>query len=222
MTNPFHNIDFKDREKLLKSLESHSFHFPKNNSIFSIFEQENHIGIILNGYLQIVRIDSNGNRIIMEEIGENEIFGSFMLSFKSAEYEILAKEDTDIVVLEYDQILHHQDLNKKYYFQFLQNMLEISFQKMKEKNERIEILTKKTIRNKLLEYFNIISSKYGSKYVYLPFNFTDLADYLAIDRSAMSRELKNLKEEGLIEVKGKRITLLYDKFSSIYKMIHPY
>lgn len=222
MTNPFHNIDFKDREKLLKSLESHSFHFPKNNSIFSIFEQENHIGIILNGYLQIVRIDSNGNRIIMEEIGENEVFGSFMLSFKSAEYEILAKEDTDIVVLEYDQILHHQDLNKKYYFQFLQNMLEISFQKMKEKNERIEILTKKTIRNKLLEYFNIISSKYGSKYVYLPFNFTDLADYLAIDRSAMSRELKNLKEEGLIEVKGKRITLLYDKFSSIYKMIHPY
>lgn len=222
MTNPFYNIDFKEREKLLKSLESHLFHFPKNNSIFSVFEQENNIGILLKGYIQIIRLDSNGNRIIMEEIGDNEVFGSFMLSFKNAEYEIIAKEDTDIVVLEYEQILRNQDFNKKYYSQFLQNMLTISFQKLKEKNERIEILTKKTIRNKLLEYFNIVSSKYGSKYIYLPFNFTDLADYLAIDRSAMSRELKNLKEEGFIEIKGKRITLLYDKYSSIYKMMQPY
>ena len=74
---------------------------------------------------------------------------------------------------------------------------------------RIEILTKKTIRNKLLEYFKIVSTKNNSKNIYLPFTFTDLADYLAIDRSAMTRELKNLKGEGFIEIKGKRITLLY-------------
>ena len=54
-----------------------------------------------------------------------------------------------------------------------------------------------------------MSKKNGSKYIYLPFNFINLADYLAIDRSAMSRELKFLKDEGFIEIKGKRITLLY-------------
>ena len=80
---------------------------------------------------------------------------------------------------------------------------------MTEKSERIKMLTNKTIRNKLLEYFNINSRKSGSRYIYLPFNFSDLASYLAIDRSAMSREIGYLKEEGFIEIKGKRITLLY-------------
>ena len=50
----------------------------------------------------------------------------------------------------------------------------------------------------------------GSKIIYLPFSFTDLADYLAVNRSAMSREISNLKEEGLIEVNGKKIKLLFD------------
>ena len=92
--------------------------------------------------------------------------------------------------------------------------------KTEEKNERIEILTKKTIRNRLLEYFTIMSNKHGTKFIYLPFNYTDLADYLAIDRCAMSRELKNLKEEGFIEIKGKRITLLYEKYSSSDPLIN--
>ena len=55
------------------------------------------------------------------------------------------------------------------------------------------------------------ANKHGSKYVYLPFNFTDLADYLGVDRSAMSREMKYLKEEGLIKVKGKKITILFER-----------
>jgi len=84
---------------------------------------------------------------------------------------------------------------------------------MKKKNERIEILSKKTIRNRLLEYFNIEANKHGSKYIYLPFNFTDLADYLGVDRSAMSRELSHLKEEKQIEVKGKKITLLFERYN---------
>ena len=77
-----------------------------------------------------------------------------------------------------------------------------------QRNERIRILTNKTIRNKLLEYFEILSKKTGSRMIRLPFSYTDMADYLAVDRSAMSRELKKLKEEKIIEVKSRRITLL--------------
>ena len=95
----------------------------------------------------------------------------------------------------------------------MQNLFTILSEKEQEKNERILILTKKTIRNKLLEYFKIMSRKNNSKYIYLPYNFTDLADYLGIDRTAMSREMKYLKEEGFIEVKGKKITLL--KFNQV-------
>ena len=73
----------------------------------------------------------------------------------------------------------------------------------------VRILEKKTIRDKLLEYFEIEYRKTYIKTIELPFNLKDLADYIAVNRSAMFRELKNLKDERFIAIKGKRITLLY-------------
>ena len=93
---------------------------------------------------------------------------------------------------------------------FLKNLLKVFYQKIKEFNNRIEILTNKTIRDKLLAYFNIMSRN-NNRIIYLPFSYSDLAYYLAINRSAMTREMKLLKEEGLIEVKGRKIKLLYYK-----------
>ena len=81
------------------------------------------------------------------------------------------------------------------------------------KNERIEILSKKSIRNKILTFFDLEYKKRGSKYIYLPYNFKDLAEYLAIDRAAMSRELGYLRDEGFIETKSKRITLLNQRYN---------
>ena len=83
--------------------------------------------------------------------------------------------------------------------------------KNKEINERIDILTRKGIRNKLLAFFEKRFINSNSRNIYLPFTFTEMADYLGIDRSAMTRELKILKEEGFIKVTGKRITLLYKR-----------
>ena len=125
-----------------------------------------------------------------------------------SDYEIIAKEDVKIIIFNLNELINYEE-NDKIYNQFIKNLFIILNEKINEKNERIEILTKKTIRNRLLEYFNLMSKKTGSRFIYLPFNFMNLADYLAIDRSAMSREMKYLKEEGFIEVKGKRITLLY-------------
>ena len=190
-------------------LEANTLHFKKDSTILSVIKNDNIVGIITSGYLQIIRTDHNGIRTIIEELEEQDVFGSFISSLKNKEYEIIAKEDTEIIIIDYDNIINCNLTNKSFYNQFIKNLLQITSKKIQEKNERIEILTKKTIRNKLLEYFKIISKKHNSKYIYLPFNFTDLADYLAIDRSAMSRELKYLKEEGFIEIKGKRIKLLY-------------
>ena len=80
---------------------------------------------------------------------------------------------------------------------------------MREKNERINILEKKQIREKLLEFFEIQYKKAHTKTITLPFHLKDLADYIAVNRSAMFRELKNMKEEKVIEIKNKKITLLY-------------
>lgn len=220
MVNLFDGINTRNKEKLLKLFETHPLHFIKNTSILSNIQGENLIGFVSHGYLQIIKIDRNGSKTTIEEILDGDTFHTNFLSFNKSDYDIIVKEDTDLLLIDYESILKVEEVNKEHYIQFMKNLLQITSLKIEEKNERIEILTQKTIRNKLLEYFSIASSKHGSKFIYLPFNFMDLADYLAVDRCAMSRELKNLKEEGFIEIKGKRITLLYDKYSSSEKLMN--
>lgn len=208
MRKLFKKISEKDQNKLLKLLETSVLNYKKDTTILSLVK-ENIIGIILYGNAQIIRTDYNGNRTIIEKLEEESVFGTAISSLSTDECMIVTKEDTKILVIDYDLIISSSNNNFPYYNQFIKNLLEITTNIIYEKNDRIEILTKKSIRDKLLEYFNIYSKRHGTKIIYIPFSYTDLADYLAVDRSAMSREISYLKEEGFIEKKGRRITLLY-------------
>ncbi len=209
MANLFERISDKNQEKLLKLLEANTYFFKKDTTILSKISNENIIGIVVSGYVQIIQNDYNGNRTIIEELNSNSVFGTMFSAISSNENDILVKEDAKIIIIEYNRIIQSSYNNYSFYQQFIQNLLQILSSKITEKNDRIGILTKKSIRNRLLEYFKMMSEKNVSKNIYLPFSFTELADYLAVDRCAMSRELKHLKEEGFIEIKSKKITLLY-------------
>ena len=91
-----------------------------------------------------------------------------------------------------------------------EHLSELMLDKITELNTRIELLTQRTTRDKLLVYFSLISTRNLSKTFELPLSLTDLADYLNVDRSAMMRELKLLKEDGLVDKIGNRIILLYE------------
>lgn len=208
MKHLFSKISVNEKEKLLRLLETNTLSFPKNTTILSS-TKDNVIGIILEGHAQITRTDYNGNRTIIEELNEESIFGTVISSLNNDEYEIVTKIDTKVLIIDYHSILNYENTNYKYYNQFIKNLLEITTNIIEEKNERIQILTKKTIRDKLLEYFNIYSKKHATRIIYMPFSYTDLADYIAADRSAMSRELGYLKDEGFIKTKGRRISILY-------------
>ncbi len=209
MINLFHNISPKNQEKLLYTLEAHTFTFPKNQRILSTINDENIIGFIIRGYIQIIRTDFNGNITLIEELEEEAVFGTMFSSLNNSEYDLLTKEETKLVIIDYNRIIEEENKHISYYQQFIKNLLEIVSNKIREKNERIEILTKKSIRDKLLEYFKITAEKNGSKIIYLTSNYQGLANYLAIDRCAMSREIKNLREEGFIKTEKKKIILLY-------------
>ena len=209
MISLFKDITPDNKSKLLKLLETSNFTYQKGVNIAYLFKDKESIGLVIEGSLDIIRIDYNGTRTIIETIYEDEILGTSLTSLLSNDYEIITKEDTKILWLDYKVILGINDTKYSYYNQFIKNLLMIALEKNTLKNERIEILTQKTIRNKLLEYFRIEALKNRSKIIYLKSTWQDLADYLAIDRCAMTRELKYLKEEGFISVKGRVITLLY-------------
>lgn len=209
MISLFKDITPNNKGKLLKLLETSNFTYQKGVNIAYLFKDKESIGLVLSGSLDIIRIDYNGTRTIIETIYEEEILGTSLTSLLSNDYEIITREDTKILWLDYNVILGINDIKYTYYNQFIKNLLMIALEKNTLKNERIEILTQKTIRNKLLEYFRIETLKNRSKIIYLKSTWQDLADYLAIDRCAMTRELKYLKEEGFISVRGRVITLLY-------------
>ena len=209
MISLFKDITPDNKSKLLKLLETSNFTYQKGVNIAYLFKDKESIGLVIDVSLDIIRIDYNGTRTIIETIYEDEILGTSLTSLLSNDYEIITREDTKILWLDYKVILGINDTKYSYYNQFIKNLLMIALEKNTLKNERIEILTQKTIRNKLLEYFRIEALKNRSKIIYLKSTWQDLADYLAIDRCAMTRELKNLKEEGFISVKGRVITLLY-------------
>ena len=209
MISLFKDITPDNKSKLLKILETSNFTYQRGVNIAYLFKDKESIGLVIDGSLDIIRIDYNGTRTIIETIYEDEILDTSLTSLLSNDYEIITREDTKILWLDYKVILGINDIKYSYYNQFIKNLLMIALEKNTQKNERIEILTQKTIRNKLLEYFRIEALKNRSKIIYLKSTWQDLADYLAIDRCAMTRELKNLKEEGFVSVKGRVITLLY-------------
>lgn len=209
MNNPFNDISELQKNKLFKLLETHIYTFNKNEEILSTFKSENIICILLEGYAQIVNISYNGEENLIEELIENSVFGTNISNISDNEYQIRAIKHSKILVIDYNKLINKKYINHSYYNIFITNLFDIVNSKCRENNNRIRILTKKTIRDKLLAFFENEYKKSRSKYIYVPTNLKDLADYLSINRSAMFRELKYLKEEKFIKIDGKRITLLY-------------
>lgn len=209
MNNPFNDISELQKNKLFKLLETHIYTFNKNEEMISTLKNENIICILLEGYAQIVNISYNGEENLIEELTENSVFGTNISNISDNEYQIRAIKQSKILVIDYNKLINKKYINYSYYNVFITNLFDIVNSKCKENNDRIRILTKKTIRDKLLAFFENEYKKSRSKYIYVPTNLKDLADYLSINRSAMFRELKYLKEEKFIKIDGKRITLLY-------------
>ena len=210
MKNLFENISLKNKEKLFKIFRASTVKFTKGINIIDYMDRTNSIGIIDSGSIDIIQTDYDGNETLIDELSTNDIFGSTIYSIVlSDECSIVTKENTIVTFIDYREIENAEFIKSDFYITFVQNLLTIIFEQMALKNKRIDILTKKTIRNKLLTYFKQLSKEQGSKSITLPFNISYLAKFISVDRSAMIRELKYLKEEGMIDQKAKKIRLYY-------------
>ncbi len=214
MKNPFENLSVQQVNKLLKNLQGHRYKYQKGQEILPTIKNENIVGIVLSGSAEIINIDYNGNEIVFEKLKKNSVFTTYMNAINYENCDIIATEDTEILVFNHNSLINPNNTKHVYYNIFMQNIFDIQNNRCKDINERIRVLEKKTIRDKLLEYFDIEYKKSYMRTIDLPFNLKDLADYMAVNRSAMFRELKNLKEDKIISIKGNRITLLTKRQSS--------
>ena len=209
MTNLFQGLSDKELDKLKRILKSNTITYPKNINILSNMNRDDFIAIIESGSISFIFNDYDGNKTILDELSEGEVFGSLTYSLNNEELSCITREDTQITYIEYDQITNDEIIKNDFYILFIKNLIKVLNSQININNKRIELLTKRTTRDKLLGYFKQISQTMGSKTFIMPITYTELAAYLSVDRSSMMRELGYLKEEGFIKTTGKRVTILY-------------
>ena len=185
-------------------------YFKKNQVITTYIQKRNQICILLTGEADLVRYDLNGGRSIIEHYTKNDMFGeAFYTVTINNELSVEAKKNCEVLFFSYDNVFQKCKNNCKFHQQLTNNFLRIVVDKVTTLNTRIEVLTKRSTREKLLGYFSILATRSLSRTITIPFSLTDLADFLSVDRSAMMREIKNLKDEGFIKKSGNKITLVY-------------
>ena len=194
----------------MKGLNSTIKSFEKNEIITTYIVNRNQVCVVLEGSADLMRYDFNGNQMIVEKFNKFDVFGEIFYQINTNnELFVKAREKSKILIFNYDIFEKKCKKNCKVHQDLLIGLPNLVLTKVSDLNLRIELLSKKSIRDKLISYFKILSENNFSKTFTLPLSLTDLADYLSVDRSAMMRELKTLKDDGFINKTGKnKITLL--------------
>ena len=168
------------------------------------------VGIIERGEAVLIRIDENGVETVMETMGPGGVFGR-TLAFAGSRtdtLEVVCRTRCEVLFFDYAHILKRCERACDHHSILVQNMLRLMADKAQALSERIDVLSRRSIREKLLCYFHQQAARAGGPNFRLPFSLSMLADYIATDRSAMMRELKKLKDEGILSSDGRQIRLL--------------
>ena len=182
--------------------------FPPLGVVADYGEESEEVGLLLRGQAELIRIDAEGNRTLLEHLEEGDVFGRQLLGGSGGEDSVcvVAEEPCRVLFLNFLRLVGRCPNACAKHTRLEQNMIRLVTGKVQSLGERVEVLSRRTIREKLLCYFSLQRGKYGNGFQ-LPFSLSKLADYISADRSAMMRELKKLREEGRIAMDHRRITL---------------
>ena len=167
------------------------------------------VGVVVRGAAELVRFDSAGTRTILERMETGSIFGE-LLAFTAElgdSLEVIAAGECEVLFMDYPHIMKRCEKACQHHSRLVENLFRLVAEQARRLSRRVEVLSQRSIRDKLRCYFQILCLESGSQTVTLPFTLGTLADYISTDRSAMMRELKRLKEEGVLRSEGRRITL---------------
>ena len=211
-TSPlFQDISYEEYSRLLTCFQAVQKSFRSDDLIYDFSSPQNDaVGIVERGCAALIRIDEEGVATVMEELGPGGVFGR-TLAFAGASgdsLQVVCRTPCDVLFIDYPHILKRCENACNHHSVLVQNMLRLMSDKAQALSQRVDVLSRRSIREKLLCYFRQLSEQAGSNTFTLPFSLSTLADYIATDRSAMMRELKRLREEGAIRSDGRQFTLL--------------
>lgn len=196
-----------DRRIIGESYQRDLKTFKKDEMIMRTSGKEDLIGVVLKGTAYLVGENEDAHRGIIEYFEEGDLFRKQrLLSMAGNNFYMIAKYPCEIAFIKYHQLM---ECLAKNHSDIANTTEDLSAPWLQEKmSAHVYILQQRTIRNKLLLYFTCLCEKYNTNHFVLPLPFTDLADYLAIDRSAMMREIKKLNYEEVIKTERRNITIL--------------
>ena len=183
--------------------------YGKNEYIYHTGDAINEIGIVLSGNIQIINEDAWGSVTILAELTEGMLFGeAFVLGgVEKIPLSVLASEKSTVLFIDKNRTITPCPAACGFHFDIAGNMIKILAQKNIFLTGRAEHLSKRSTKEKVLSYLSSVSVKTGSRTFTIPFDRRQLADYLAVDRSALSSVLGKLRDEGLIDFNKNSFTL---------------
>lgn len=205
----FRGVNSVDIAHMLHCLNAISRKFPKNSVIYYAGDSISTMGLTLSGSVLIENVDFWGNTSILSRIGVGQIFAETYACIPGAVMMVnaVAAEDCEILFLDTTRLLQTCSNACAFHGQLIRNLLSVTAQKNLSLSNRILHTAPKSIRGRLISYLSFEASKQGCTSFTIPFDRQQLADYLGVDRSALSAVLSRMQKEGLLQTHKSTFTL---------------
>ena len=206
----FSSLSQAELPHMLQCLQARVKPYDTRQFIIHETDSVNDIGIVLEGEVQVITEDELGNRSITTNLGVGQLFGHVSASkmAQNSPVSIMAVQDSQIMHLKFHKLVAPCPRACSFHSRVIENMMNVLAERNLMMNRKLSILSQRSMRDKLLAYLAWQSHDQGSLTFTIPFNRDELADYLCVNRSALSREISHMCDEGLIISERNRFTLL--------------
>ena len=208
-TKLFAGVGEEEIGAMLSCLGAKLLTYRKGDYVLRQGEHLNDILVLAEGGLHIQRDDYWGNRSILGHIGAGEIFGEAYVAPESGALlnDVIAVENSAVFFFDVKRVISTCSSACRFHTMVVQNLFFAISEKNRGLVRKLDYMSRRTTKEKLLSYLSEEAKKQNSSSITIPFNRQQLADYLSVDRSAMSNELCKMRDDGLLEFEKNRFRL---------------
>ena len=209
-TQLFSGVSDTEISAMLNCLQAKLLTFQKGDYVFREGERIDNITVLVKGKLLVQHDDFWGNRNIVNVIRVGEMFGEAYVAPESGSLlnDVIAEEDSAVIFFDVRRILTVCSTACRFHSMVIQNLFFAISEKNRKLVQKIGHMSKRSTRAKLLSYLSEEAKRQNSSHFTIPFTRQQLADFLCVDRSAMSNELCKMRDEGLLQFDKNQFTLL--------------